>query len=371
MSHEELAGGILNINLSALAENYRILSAEAPSSECGGVVKADGYGLGVGIVGQTLYDAGCRTFFVALPAEGAKLRQVLPNVPIIILNGFFGDGSLYLKHNLIPALGSLDDITRWAEFCRNRAHKKLPAYLHVDTGISRLGIPNNDLPRLSNLQDEIDAIDFKAIMTHLACADEPGHTMNDIQRQNFQNVFRELPDSLKSLPRSFANSSGVFLGADYQLDIMRPGVALYGANPTSDKPNPMQDVVELKGKIMQVDTLDKGTTVGYGSAYITSRTERIAKIAIGYADGYPRNLGGIAEAAIGGKRVPVVGRISMDMLTVDITDINENISRVGDFVYLIGGGITLDEVAAKAGTIPYEILTSLGHRYHRNYLGGA
>ncbi len=371
MINSELAGGILDINLSALAENYRILCGQAPASECGGVVKADGYGLGAGIVGQTLYDAGCRTFFVALPAEGAKLRQVLPNVPIIILNGFFGDGALYLEHGLTPALGSLDDIVRWSDFCTKTAKQKLPAYLHVDTGISRLGIPPHDLPKLQELTTQIEAIDFKAVMTHLACADEPGHDMNETQCQNFDDVLNALPRNLKNLPRSFANSSGIFLGPDYQRDIMRPGVALYGANPTPNKPNPMQDVIELKGKIMQVDTLDKGTTVGYGSAYVTSRKERIAKIAVGYADGYPRNLGGIATAAIGGKRVPVVGRISMDMLTVDLTDIDEEISRVGDYVHLIGGGVPLDEVAKAAGTIPYEILTSLGHRYHRNYLGGA
>ncbi|MBE7636996.1 alanine racemase [Sneathiella sp. P13V-1] len=368
MRSEDLAGGILRIDLDALVQNYEILNSQAPKAECAAVVKANAYGLGADRIGPALWNKGCRTFFVALPEEGIKLRHKLPQAQIFILNGLLGSADTYTENSLIPVIGDLQSLKKWNGFAKSKG-LKLPALLHIDTGISRLGFVASDLEALHDVT-YWDHIEILYVMSHLACADEAQNPMNYIQRNKLQELRSQLPENLQNLPISFANSSGIFLGQDYHFDLLRPGVALYGANPTPDKDNPMSDVIELKGKILQVDTLDKGTTVGYGSTYITQGKERIAKIAIGYADGYPRNLGGIAEVGIDGARAPIVGRISMDMLTVNMTAIPEEKSRAGEYVTLIGDGITLEEVAEKSGTIPYEILTSLGHRYYRDYVGG-
>ncbi len=368
MSSEDRAGGILRIDLYALAQNYETLKSQAPNSECAAVVKANAYGLGADKVGPALWQKGCQKFFVALPGEGIELRKHLPQAQIFILNGLLGDEEEYFTNGLIPVIGDLGSLICWNEFAKSKT-RKLQAILHVDTGISRLGFTTTDMKELED-PNRWAYVDFLYVMSHLACADDAKDPMNYIQQTKLRDIRSALPENLQALPVTFANSSGVFLGSDYHFDLLRPGVALYGANPTPDQRNPMTDVIELKGKILQVDTLDKGTTVGYGSTYITQSKERIAKIAIGYADGYPRNLGGVADVSIDGARAPIVGRISMDMLAVNVSGISKEKCSAGNYVTLIGGGITLEEVAEKSGTIPYEILTSLGHRYYRDYVGG-
>jgi alanine racemase len=364
------AGAILTIDLDAVKANYRRLTRELGGAACAAVVKADGYGLGAARVGPALAAAGAGRFFVALPDEAIALRAALaetaPGAEIYVLAGpMRGAEADYLAHGIRPVLNSLGDVDHWHALARREA-RKLPAVLHVDTGMNRLGLPPNELQALADDPARLEAFAPGLLMSHLACAEDPANAMNGAQLAAFQAARARLP----KMPASLANSSGIFLGTDYHFELARPGVALYGVNPTPGSPNPMTQVVHLKGKILQVRDIDAPQSVGYGATHRASGATRIATVAVGYADGYLRSLSNRGVGVIGGTRVPVVGRISMDLITFDFSAVPPGLAVPGAQVDLLGAGLELDELGAKAGTIGYEILTALGRRYHRVYLGG-
>lgn len=366
---EQRAGAILRIDLPAIAANWRQLRDRVPPAECAAVVKADAYGLGAAEVAPALLTAGCRTFFVATLDEGLRLRHCLGRTnsglacAILVLNGVSVDAAAeVLAHRLTPVLNALAEVEAWSAFARRR-NLSVPAALHVDTGMSRLGLPAGEVIELAHDCGRLDGFDLRCILTHPACADTPEHPLNVRQRGAFMAALATLPKA----PWSFANSSGIFLGRDYWGDLVRPGAALYGLAPSSGHPNPMRAVVQLDGKILQVRQIDSGSTVGYGATHKAVERTRIATVGVGYADGFLRSLGNRGAGYIGGQRVPLVGRVSMDLITFDVSGVPEALARPGATIELIGPHHSVDELAAEAGTIGYEILTALGARYARLY----
>ena len=318
------------------------------------MVKANAYGLGVDRVAPALYEAGCRHFFVAHLAEALQIRALIPDAMLAVLNGLWpGDAPLYQEHGILPVLGSLAEIAAWAG----------PALLHVDTGMNRLGLAPAELDRLEAEPDLLQGIELRYVMTHLAASEQPDDPANMLQVRRFAEACGRLP----AAPRSFANSSALFLGPAFGSDLARPGAALYGVNPTPGQPNPMREVLRLRARIVQLRDLPRGETVGYNGTWRASRPSRIGTVSLGYADGFPRSLSNRAAAAFDGALVPLVGRVSMDLATFDLTDAPT--ARAGDWLELIGPALPVDEVAARAGTNGYEILTSLGRRYRRTYIG--
>jgi len=362
-----LAGAVLTVDLAALQANYRLISSRLTGgATASAVVKADAYGIGIGPAAKALWAAGARDFFVAHGDEGVALRGHLADARIHVLNGAHaGAEDAFLEHGLIPALNCLGDAERWRAFCA-RTGRPLPCVLHVDTGMCRLGLDRREYARVAADPALLGGLDIQTVMSHLASADEDS-PQNAAQLALFQGARAHLPMGRAS----FANSSGVFLGPDYHFDLARPGVALYGVNPTPGSPNPMAQVVRLKAKILQVRDVDSAETVGYGATHRIAGPSRIATLPVGYADGYLRSLGNRATAYIGDYEAPLVGRVSMDLITIDVTAVPEAQCRPGMTVDLIGKHHTVDDLAAQAGTIGYEILTSLGRRYHRVYADGA
>ncbi|MBE0533557.1 MAG: alanine racemase [Rhodospirillales bacterium] len=366
MVSEASSGAVLTIDLAALRANWQSLRDRLKGAECTGVVKADAYGLGLEPVAKTLAGAGCRVFFVAHLDEGVALRAALPKAEIHVLNGLLpGTAAEFAAHRLIPVLNSLGTIDEWRAFCRTR-QSALAADIHVDTGMSRLGLPPDEVTALAAEPARLDGMAPGYLMSHLACADEPDHPMNRQQLAAFVAVRRRLPLTRASL----ANSAGIFLGSDYHFDVARPGIAVYGGNPLPGGPNPMAQVVRLQGKILQVRGVDTPQTVGYGATHRFAGPARIATVAVGYADGFLRSLGNAGCGFVGDIRTPVVGRVSMDLITLDVTSVPEAESRPGCLIDLIGPQNDVDAVAATAATISYEILTGLSRRYHRRYVGG-
>ena len=358
----DYGSSLLTIDLDAIASNYRFLAERARPAVAAAAIKADAYGLGMGPVSQTLWAEGCRDFFVATLDEGIELRGLLPESRIAVLNGLIaGEPALFREHGLMPALNDLGQVDEWRADCRGNG--PAPAVLHLDTGMSRLGLPPAELDALAQDPSRLDGIDVVLIMSHLACADELDETMSRRQRDDFAAALARLP----AAPASLAASSGIFLGPDYLFDMVRPGVCLHGVNPRPGQPNPLRPVVRLQAKILQIRDVDTPQTVGYGATHRFAGPARLATLAAGYADGYLRSLSGRGTAHIGETAVPVVGRVSMDLITVDITRVPE--ARPGDMVDLIGPHHDVDALAEEAGTVGYEILTSLGRRYRRHYLG--
>ena len=341
------AAGRLCIDLDALVANWRKLDAMAPAAA---VVKADAYGLGADRVAPALARAGCRRFFVAGLEEGVALRALLPEAEIAVLSApVAGFQAVYRAERLLPVLNHAGDLAAWPED---------DAVLHIDTGMTRLGLDPAEAAGLARRR-------FALVMSHLACADEPEHELNDAQRRQFA----ELAAGFEA-PASLANSSGLFLGPGYRFDLARPGMALYGLNPTPGAPNPMRPVVRLQAPVLQVRELDRAVTVGYGATAEARPGQRLATVAAGYADGYLRQASGRAEARLHGRRAPLVGRVSMDSIVLDVTALPAGAVRPGDWADLIDEEITADDLADRAGTIGYEILTGLGARYRRCYSGG-
>jgi alanine racemase len=353
---------VLTIDLGALTANYRRLQREAGASEVGAVVKANGYGLGALEVAGALWKAGCRRFFVAHLDEGRALRESLPDAAIYVLNGLpAGAEASAIEAGLIPVLNHPGELARYGDQAR-RLGRRLPAALQIDTGMCRLGFAEAELDRLD--RDALAAIDLVLVMSHLACAEEPDNPLNERQRERFERLRARLPSALASL----ANSSGIFLGPGFRYDICRPGVALYGVNPTPGRANPMAPVVTLEAPVLQVHDVRAPGTVGYGATYPTRAGTRIATVAVGYADGYPRAAGGRARARIAGHVVPLAGRVSMDLITLDVSALPADTVRPGAIVTLIGGPDGVDELATAADTIGYEVLTRLGSRFARRYI---
>jgi alanine racemase len=359
---ETEAGGILTIDLAAIVANWRALASRASRAECAAVVKADAYGCGIEPVAGALASAGCRTFFVANLAEARRARAAARDAVVYVLNGLLpGTAPAYADANLRPVIGSRVELDEWTAFRAASGWSGATA-LHVDTGMSRLGFAMGDIADVATRHGDKHGIAL--VMSHFACSEED-HPLNAKQMARFQQV-RGL---FKGTSGSLANSSGVFLSADAHHDLVRPGVALYGANPTPGKPNPMRTVVTLQGRVVQVRDVAPGETVGYSATWTARRPTRLAIVSVGYADGFLRAASARddrqgADAIVAGVRCPLAGRVSMDLIAIDVTDVQSAVSR-GDLVTLLNDKITVDDLAARAGAIGYEVLTSLGRRYRR------
>jgi alanine racemase len=358
-------GGRLLVDLAALADNWRATARLAGRAEASAVVKGDAYGIGIEAAATALAAAGCRTFFVALASEGLRLRPLLPEAPIYVLNGLPPGAAPELAGaGLQPVLGSAEEVEEWAAY--RAAGGTGAAALHVDTGMQRLGVTADEAAAIA---PRAEALGLSLVMSHLAAADQPGHPLNAAQLA----CFRSVASAFAGLPASLSNSAGLHLGADFLFDLVRPGIALYGARSTAAAP-PLATVVTAEARIVQVRDVAAGTAVGYGASEHVRRASRIAILGAGYADGYHRRAGSAddrpgASVHLHGRRAPLVGRISMDLIAVDVTDIPE--ARRGDHAELFGPNIAIDEVAERAETIGYELLTGLGRRYERHYRGGA
>ncbi|HEY7245467.1 MAG TPA: alanine racemase [Xanthobacteraceae bacterium] len=366
---EAEAGGILTVDLAAIESNWKALASKTLPVECAAVVKANAYGCGLDAVTRKLAKAGCRTFFVADLFEARAVRAIASEATIYVLNGMVpGSAQDFATGSFRPVINSITELAEWDAFVAQRSWHG-GAALHVDTGMNRLGLSIEEAGALApRVQSENHGLTL--LMSHLACAETPDHPLNDRQIR----AFRDIRMLYRGIASSLANSAGIFLGGTVFCDLVRPGIALYGANPTPGRENPMRSAIELKARILQVRVVNRGETVGYGATWTAGRPSRIAVVAIGYADGFSRSAGAAkgkpaASMVISGRRCPIVGRVSMDLVAVDVTDLSEGPPRRGDFATVIGKAMSVDEVAAAMGTISYEVLTKLGQRYHRVYLG--
>lgn len=359
------ACGYLTIDLGAISRNYLKLAEALAPAKAAAVVKADAYGLGARPVTEALYNAGCRDFFVAHFLEVAALKPLLPDdVVLYVLNGLQpGNELACAAAGVVPVLNSLDQLRRWSAAAHGLG-KRLPAALQFDTGMSRLGFSPTEQVQLKSELADHELVDIRFIMSHLASADEAESEQNDQQQAEMQRIAHEFP----GLPVCFANSNGIFLGQSYHGYMARPGIALYGGNPTASQTNPMETVVGLKIAVIQTRTIPAGTKVGYGATFVAPHEMRLATIAAGYADGLPRSLSDRGAVYFGDQRLPIIGRVSMDSMTVDISSLPVGAVTLGSLVEMIGSHQTLDDLAQAAGTISYEVLTSLGQRYERQYL---
>ncbi len=360
------AGATLTIDLDAIRQNYRLLRAKAGKAACAAVVKANAYGLGVDRVAPALVAEGCRHFFVAHVEEGMALRALIPmDVEIFVLHGPpVGVEREFVAYGLIPVLNSLQQINDWNRLGRQN-NRRLPAVIQVDTGMSRMGLSPQEVDRFLLDDTVLGAIDVRFLMSHLACGESRVHEMNTMQLKRFRAIQSRFPCALAS----FANSSGIFLGDAYLFDLVRPGAALYGLAPIAGEANPMQSVLTLTAKIIQTRTIARGDGVGYGLHFRADRRRTLATISVGYADGWPRGLNNRGLAFIDGIGVPFAGNVSMDSITLDVSEVHADAGKLaaGASVELTGPHHSVDQVAALAGTIGYEILTGLGHRFHRIY----
>ncbi|HVI65790.1 MAG TPA: alanine racemase [Bradyrhizobium sp.] len=363
--------GVLTVNLDAIVANWKKLEKTAVPAECAAVVKANAYGLGAEQVARALASAGCKTFFVATLDEARSVRPAVPSATLYVLDGVFQNtADAYARIDCKPVIGDLNELAEWDVFCR-RTGWSGGAAIHIDTGMNRLGLT---IAEAQGLIPRINAGNhgITLVMSHLVSAELINNTTNARQLA----TFREIASEFSGVPASLSNSSGIYLGPQFVFDLVRPGAALYGVNPTPEADNPMQPVAELKARIVQIRNVERGETVGYRGAWTARRPTRLAIVAAGYADGYFRaasasdgTRGG--EVVVAGKRCPVAGRVSMDLIAIDITDLPANAARRGHMVTLLGEGITVDELARHFGTIGYEVLTSIGARYTRIYKGGA
>jgi alanine racemase len=365
------ATGILTVDLDAIIANWRKLEKTAVPAECAGVVKANAYGCGAEQVARALANAGCKTFFVATLEEAKVVRGAVPeSAAVYVLDGYFqNSGDAYARINCRPVIGDLNQLAEWDVFCR-RSGWSGGAAIHIDTGMNRLGLT---IAEAQAIIPRINAGDhgITLVMSHLVAAEQLNSTINARQL----TAFREIASLFSGVPAALSNSSGIYLGAQFQFDMVRPGAALYGINPTPEADNPMQPVVDLKARIVQIRNIERGETVGYGGTWTARRPTRLAIVSAGYADGYFRAASANdgtrgAEVVVAGKRCPIAGRVSMDLTAVDITDLDKSAVRRGHMATLIGEGITVDELAHHFGTIGYEVLTSLGRRFARVYKGG-
>lgn len=365
---EILAGALLTIDLDAICDNWRTLKAKTGPADCAAVVKADAYGLGARQVAPALHRAGCRQFFVAHLNEAIDLRPALPADAILyVLHGPHpGAEAAFVHHGLVPVVNSLPQLLAWRRLADSLG-RKLPAVLQVDTGMARLGLAADELDALASDPGALAGIELRYVMSHLASAEAQDDPLNRQQLARFRAALGRLPAAGACL----ANSSGIFLGPDYHFDLVRPGAALYGVAPVAGAANPMRQVIRLQGKVVQTRSIEPGTGVGYNHRWIAPQRARIATVSVGYADGYLRSLGNRGYARFEDTRLPIVGNISMDTITLDVSALPEGRITEGCLVDLADALLGVDEIATRAGTIGYEILTSLGSRYARHYLDQA
>lgn len=342
---------ILTIDLDAVVANWRGLDAlSAPEVETAAVIKADAYGLGVDRVGPALAAAGVGSFFVALAEEGVALRRALgPGPAIFVFSGHMADDAeTLIRHDLMPLLNAPEQAVRHLDALPDH-----PFGIQLDTGMNRLGFEPADF---ADMRNTLMVAGPKLVISHLACADEPEHPKNPEQL----NVFKAMTDGL-DVRRSLAATGGTLLGPAYHFDLCRPGVGLYGGMPYGAA----TPVVRVTAPVIQTREVLAGETVGYGVAWKADQSRTIATIAVGYADGLIRQMGNAAQVWAGETPCPLVGRVSMDMLTVDVT----HLAETPQVLEVLGPRQTVDDLARAAGTIGYEILTSLGARYDRVYIG--
>lgn len=358
---------VLTIDLDAVGENYRFLKAHACGARVGGVVKADGYGLGAAPIAKVLVEMGCDLLFAANVKEASELRQALgPDPEIFVFSGYSANvNNAFFANNLSPVLNSLSEMEDWAAACRERGLRG-KAGVHIDTGMTRLGLSPREVAGLAADRDVFDLFELAFVMGHLACADQPEHPLNAKQL----NDFMALSDLLPAAPKSLANSAGLLNGPEYCFDIVRPGIGLYGGEPLSNRSTALKPVAYLHAPILQVHEIDKGTCVGYGATYKVERQSRIAVVGVGYADGYMRHLSDAGCGFLGHVAVPIAGRISMDLTAFDVTDAADTLVHVGSYIELLGARLPVETVGRMAGTFGYEILTNLGQRYARRYIWG-
>jgi alanine racemase len=356
------SAAVLTVDLAAVVANHQLLARRAAPAAVAGVVKADAYGLGAAHIAPALARAGCRDFFVAQLGEALALRPLLPrSATLTVLNGVLaGEEEAFASNALRPALNDLGQVARWAAAARRRGHA-LEAAIQFDTGMSRLGLSPGEADRLAADPGLAAGIDVALVMSHLVVSEELDHPLNRVQLERFAALRRHWPQVRASL----ANSSGVFLGPEWRFDLVRPGAATYGINPLPGQANPMQCVAVLTAPVLQVRAIDHPESVGYGATHRARGPTRIATIGCGYADGWLRSLSNRGSAFVGASRVPVVGRVSMDLITLDVTSVPD--LAVGDRVELMGPHLPVDDVAEAAGTNGYEVLTRLGARFHRVY----
>jgi alanine racemase len=368
MSNPDFEAARLTVRLDAIVANYRLCQRLAGPAAVAGVVKADAYGLGAAPVTRALATAGCDTFFVARLDEGVALRQLVPTARIFVLDGAAPDTvPLLLSHRLTPVLNSLAEIAGWAAAARE-TRTELEAAVHIDTGMSRLGLPGEELSLLaSEWRKRLEGLRVVLWVSHLACADDPEAKMNRIQLDRFRTALAMLPPA----PASFASSGGVLLGKDYAFDMVRPGIGLYGGNVQNAPQNPFAIAAVLSGRVLQIRRIDRGDSVGYGATFRAKRPSVIATVALGYADGLMRAIGNRGIAAIAGARAPIVGRVSMDLVTLDATDVPRAALSTDVEAEFFGDTIALEDVARAADTAAYEILTAIAPRVPRHYVGGS
>ncbi|OCJ11877.1 alanine racemase [Rhizobium sp. AC27/96] len=368
------AGLRLTVDLGALVENWRDLAHRSGRARSAAVVKADAYGLGIEDIGETLYAAGARDFFVATADEGASLRLYAPEARIFVLCGIWpGMERIFFENDLVPVIASEEQLTFWMSVLSD--YGDYPCALQVDTGFNRLGLPMEDALALADDVSRPASFAPVLVMSHLACGDDPSNAMN---RQQLE-AFRKVSAAFEGIEASLANSAGIFLGPEYHFDLTRPGIATYGGEAVPGIANPMRPVATAEARIIQTRSVRAGETVGYGRALQLTRESRLAIVSAGYADGYMRSQSsagvplrqtGIAggHGYIAGHKVPVAGRITMDLTIFDVTDLPENLVRAGDYIELFGNNVLLDDAARAAGTIGYEMLTSMGLRHERRYI---
>jgi len=365
VDNHRISNSFLEINIDSIIHNYQLINNKVGNTECAAVLKADAYGMGASVVAKALDKVGCSTFFVATIDEGIELRACFSKNEnqIAVLSGLLeGSEDIFYSNKLTPVLNDTEQIKKWAIY--NKQKKiSAPSILHIDTGMNRLGLTINELYDIIKNPTELKELHVEWIMSHLACGDQPRDIMNEKQLSVFLNAKKEFPNVKASL----ANSAGVFLGQSYHLDMVRPGIALYGSGSGSIPSKPLKQVIKLYSRILQIRTLSTGASVGYGASYRVSEATRVATVGLGYADGYLRSLSNCSWVFFNGLRLPVIGRISMDYITIDITQIASEKIKTGDFIEIIGDKFTLDDLATVANTVPHELLTRLGTRHHRIY----
>lgn len=364
------AGAVLTIDLAAIVENWRILNRKlSPSCDCGGVVKADAYGLGAANVATALAGAGCKTFYVAHVEEGLALRKALGQGPrIIVMHGPApGSESDIAHHSLIPVLSTPEQILGWRSFA-SQADVLQETVIQIDTGMNRLGLSASEFTDHLNDPDGFQGLTPLALMSHLACASTPDHDMNRKQQSRFTSSLSAFRTKFPDAKGSLCNSSGIFLGPPWHYDFARPGAALYGLNPQPAGPNPMLPVVRLQARVLQVHRVDSTQTVGYGATFRAADGSKLATVSVGYADGFLRSLSNKGQAVLDGIPVTVAGIVSMDLITFDISNVPDSSAVPGAMIDILFKDHTADELADEGGTIGYEVLTSLGNRYARRYL---
>lgn len=355
---------VLSIDLAALQQNFRSMQKLAGAAETAAVVKADGYGLGIEAVAKSLQEAGCKTYFVAQTQEALALRAILPDAVIYVLNGLPENAAaIFTAQRLRPCLNSLPQIEQWQAHCQNDASH--PACLFVDSGFNRLGLSAEDIADLTDNPALFEGWELSLIASHLACADTPEHPMNAAQLEAFRHALSQLPDA----PASLANSGGVMLGEAYHFDMARVGIALYGGSPHGKGDTALAPVATLRAPLLQMRHLSAGDSVGYGANFVATGEMSIGIVSLGYADGIGRHFGhqsGRVKLMLSGLDVPVIGRISMDSLAVDLTDCPQA-PQTGDMIEIFGRNNPIDRLAGQGMTISYELLTGLGSRYKRSY----